>query len=118
MSARRPAILFYDTGCWLCRMCREALQSGALEDLRFEDANDHELAAGLGVKEPAKLDQGICLVRPDGSNLWGYDAIVELASWRPATAALARILALPTVARIGRAIYAWVSRNRSWISKP
>lgn len=98
-------------------MCRDALEQGAFGDLCFADANDHAAANRLGVREPAKLDHSICMVQPDGVNLWGYDAVTELARWRPATAGLAWVMASRPVARIGRRLYAWVSRNRRWISK-
>jgi predicted DCC family thiol-disulfide oxidoreductase YuxK len=110
---RRPAILFYDAQCHLCRDWKGWIESGpGLEGVFFANANDKGLARRQGVVDVEQLDRRMCFLSPDRQAFWGYDAAVELAARLPTVGPLVPVLRLWPLRAIGRRVYDWIARHR------
>lgn len=105
--------LFYDANCTLCTMWKESVAASGWRVLRFEDANNAAKARELGVGDTDQLQRRMCLLKPDGTQSWGYDAIVDLLRLGEGTRAIAALLALGPVSRVGRWLYDKLAINRS-----
>ena len=94
-------------------MWSEGVAASGWRSIRFVDANDAELARTLGVTDTAQLQQRMCLLRPDGTQAWGYDAVVGLLRLGDGGHAIATLMAWHPVASLGRWIYEQVAKSRS-----
>ena len=112
MAGSEP-IIFYDANCTLCRMWMEGVAASGWRALRFVDANDTELARKLGIGDTRQLQERMCLLRPDGTAAWGYDAVVALLRLGDGACGIAALMASRPVARVGRWIYEKIARSRS-----
>jgi predicted DCC family thiol-disulfide oxidoreductase YuxK len=92
---------------------RRAMAGGALEILpcratprraRFPQITDAQCMAAMQ------------LVLPDGRILAGADAVPELLRRIPRWRWVAGVFAMPGVRPLGRAVYAWIARNRLKVS--
>jgi predicted DCC family thiol-disulfide oxidoreductase YuxK len=105
--------LVYDARCTLCTMWKEGVAASGWRSMRFADANDTAAARRLGVSNPDQLRRRMLLVRPDGSEAWGYDAAVELLALGPGGEGIATILSCRPIAKLGRWLYERVAASRS-----
>ena len=52
------------------------------------------------------------LVERNGRVLSGYDAVIRLLAWMPATKPLALVRFVPGVSVVGRRVYNWIASTR------
>jgi len=112
------ATLIYDGECAMCRasalwIMRRAMDAGTLEILPCRSAPRR---ARFPQVTDAQCMTAMQLVLPDGRVLAGADAMPELLRRIPRWRWLASLFALPGMRPLGRAVYAWIARNRMRVS--
>lgn len=105
-------VLFFDARCTLCRMWAEWIGASGGRSLRMEDSNAEGRAGELGVKDVAQLRRRMCLLRADGDEAWGYDAVVELVRMIEGSDGVARLMAMAWARRLGWWLYDRVAQSR------
>ena len=112
------ATLIYDGECAMCRasalwIMRRAMDAGTLEILPCRSAPRRARFPHVTDEQCMRAMQ---LVLPDGRVLAGADAMPELLRRIPRWRWVAALFALPGMRPLGRAVYAWIARNRMRIS--
>ena len=117
IARRRPQwTLLYDGYCPLCRRTAGLLTGMDLfERVRLQSFRDTDFAAfngrhGVEVTRE-RADAEMLLVR-DGRVYGGFDAYRQMSLMMPLMWLTAPAMWLPGASHVGRAIYAWVARNR------
>lgn len=104
--------VLYDARCPLCTASvRRWGPSLRLRGYDFAGLQEEWVRIRLGL-EPGELPLEMKLLRPDGSILGGFDAVVHLMQalwWLAPISILAR---LPGFHQLGRRLYRWIAENR------
>jgi predicted DCC family thiol-disulfide oxidoreductase YuxK len=111
----KKAVVLYDGLCPLCQRSVAILKRlDWFHQLEFQDARDTDrLPAAQVPLVPQRLLEEMHLLTPDRRRAYaGFEAFRWMA-WRlPLLAALAPLMYLPGVPRVGQRVYLWVAKNR------
>lgn len=107
-------VVIYDGQCRLCRrLVRLVRWLGP--DRPFQSVDYHDQAALADCYPRVDADaaaRSIIVLRADGRQLHGNDAVTEIMSLLPPVAWAAPILRLPGIRMVARRVYRWVSDHR------
>jgi predicted DCC family thiol-disulfide oxidoreductase YuxK len=107
------ATLIYDGECGFCRRAVAALRRRDRGGrLGFVPLQDPQVGTRWPALDPARLDQAMHLILPDGRVLAGAAAAPEIRRRLPRWRWAAWTFSMPGVAALSSRIYAFIARNR------
>jgi predicted DCC family thiol-disulfide oxidoreductase YuxK len=115
LDAGHSAVLLYDGECAFCRKSVSILRRlDWLQQIQYQNCRDTaNLPRSAVPLLPEQLLEQMHLVTPDRRHVYRGFAAFRWMAWRlPLLWAIAPLLYIPGVPKVGQRIYLWIARNR------